>query len=42
MFRKVYVLRSLFCFRIGRHINALTLLISLDETTFNHKVANNK
>ena len=39
---KVYVLRGLFYFRIRRHITASTLLISLDETAFNHKVANNK
>ena len=39
---KVYVLRGLFYFRIGRHITASTLLISLDETAFNHKVADNK
>ena len=39
---KLSILRSLFCFRIGKHITSSTLLISLDETTFNHKVANNK
>ena len=37
-----YILRGLFYFRIGRYITASTLLISLDETAFNHKVANNK
>ena len=39
---KVYVLRGLFYFRIGRHITASTLLISLDETAFNHKIADSK
>ena len=39
---KLSILRSLFCFRMEKHITASTLLICLDETTFNHKVANNK
>ena len=39
---KLSILRSLFCFRTGEHITASTILINLDETTFNHKVANNK
>ena len=39
---KLSILRSLFCFRMGKHITTSTLLISLDETTFNHKIANNK
>ena len=39
---KLSILRMLFSFRIGKHINESTLMISVDETTFNHKVVNNK
>ena len=39
---KLSILRMLFSFRIGKHINESTLIISIDETTFNHKVVNNK
>ena len=39
---KLSILRNLFCFRMGLQISESTLMISLDETTFNHKVANNK
>ena len=39
---KLSILRMLFSFRIGKHINESTLMISIDETTFNHKVVNNK
>ena len=39
---KLLILRSLFYFWMEKNITASTLLLSLDETIFNHKVANNK
>ena len=39
---KLSILRSLFSYRIGNQLSESALMISLDETTFNHKVANNK
>ena len=39
---KLSILRRLFSYRIGHQLSVSTLMVSLDVTTFNHKVANNK
>ena len=39
---KLSILRYLFSYRIGKQLLGSSLMVSLDETAFNHKVANSK